>query len=127
MKVISAYRPFSLLGIMNLILFNSAQYNTMSKLTYGLIMLVALTMIAPLLVAAESEDDEHEENDNEGRYGEREGSDERESEDEEHEGNAFGSASNTVLYVTLAAIVAVGSYSAFKVYQAKKKATKKLV
>lgn len=102
----------------------------MNKSTYGLILLVALTMIAPALAAAESEGNEREENeDNEKEYGEREDheNNQRESENEEHEGNMMGSgASDIILYVTLAAITSIGGYSALRVYQAKKKATKKL-
>ncbi len=89
----------------------------MNKSTYGLIVLVALTMIVPALAAAESENEEREGNE----ANEREGH-------ESNERSGIGTdTSNMILYVTLAAIAAVGGYSAFKVYQARKKATKKLV
>lgn len=92
--------------------------NKWNKWTYGLIVLVALTMIAPAVAIAESENGEHEGNE----------ASERESGEREGNESLVGSyISGVILYVTLAAIVGIGSYSAFKVYQARKNATKKLV
>ncbi|HSA98170.1 MAG TPA: hypothetical protein VLF17_03745 [Candidatus Nitrosotenuis sp.] len=89
----------------------------MNKSSYVLIALVALTLIAPALAMAESE--------NEGS--ERSEAGERES--GEHEGSAVNSnVSNLVLYVTLATIAGVGVVSAITVHKARRKATaKKLV
>jgi hypothetical protein len=85
----------------------------MNKSTFGIMVLVALTMITPAIVIAQSENEENEGNE----VGER----------GENRGVIGNNTSNIILYVTLAAIVGVVNYSAFKVYQARKKATKKLV
>ncbi len=99
----------------------------MKKLTYSLVVLMVffplLLTLSPVLASAESEDEENERED-----GEHTGFEAGESENEEHEGNVLDSnSSDMILYITLAAIASVGGYSAFKVYQARKKSTKKLV
>jgi hypothetical protein len=72
-------------------------------------------MITPAVVIAESENEENEGSERES--GEREGS----------EGVVGTFTSGIILYLTLAAIVGIASYSVFKVYQARKRAIKKLV
>lgn len=101
-------------------------YYMMNRLAYGLITLVALTLIAPALAMAESENEENEGNEREGtEANERESTEANES--REHESAIGSGTSSLILYVTLAAIAGVAGYSAFRVYQARKKATKKLV
>ena len=89
----------------------------MNKSSYVLIALVALTLIAPALAMAESENEANE------------GTESGARESGEHEGTTVNSnVSNLVLYVTLATIAGVGGISAITVHKARRKAaTKKLV
>jgi hypothetical protein len=89
----------------------------MNRLAYGLIALVALTLIAPAIAIAESEDEEN--------VGEREGSESGER--GEPESLTGSGTSSLILYVTIASIMGIIGYSAVRVYQARKRATKKLV
>jgi len=83
-----------------------------SKIVF--LLLIALTSSVPALALAESEDDEENENE------------ERETGENEREDGIGGSdLSNTILHITLVAIASVVGYSAYKIYRARKKATKK--
>jgi len=87
----------------------------MSKSKIVFLLFIALTISVPALALAEYEDDEA--NENEGR----------ESGENEREDGIGGSVlSNTILYITLVAIASVVGYSAYKIYRAREKATKKL-
>ena len=113
--IIFNYHPFSALRTVASVIYLAHVHQTMNKLSYALIALVAFTLVAPALAVAESENEE-----NEGaESGEREG----------HEGSAVNSGvSNMVLYITLATIAGVGGISAVTVYKARRKSSaKKLV
>ena len=87
----------------------------MNKSKIVFLLLIVLTSIIPALAVAESEDDEENENE------------ERETGENEREDGIGGfNLSNTILYITLVAIASVVGYSAYKIYRARKKTTKKL-
>ena len=93
---------------------------------YGLIVLTMLVIGAPTLVFAETE---NEANEGTNEIGEKQSASTTGS---EHEGNDDKSASsansNVILFVTIAAIVSVVGYSAWKVYKIRRRdASKTLV
>ncbi len=89
----------------------------MNKSKIVFLLLVAISTIIPALAMAESESD-----DEENEIGE------RESGENEREGEEIGrpDLSNTILYITLVAIASVVGYSAYKIYRARNKSTKKM-
>ena len=88
----------------------------MRILTYGIMTLVILAISSPMLALAETENEEDKM------------TQKTSTSENENEGNEMGANSvnsDLILYVTIASIGAVVSYSAWKIYKIRRKTTSK--